>query len=160
MGLHFKPSANASYYLDVLLTAAANNSEKFNVYTPETMPERYHFAKNARIAPIYVIPNIGYVLTTHKEGDVGLSKGVSRPVPISVMSRPFVWFSEPWVRQQRTYYARHVCCARPVLYRCEGYPPRQEHPTSSALAFECRQWLALNVGLDLRDEWFPERRNL
>ncbi|KAF8500851.1 Phosphodiest-domain-containing protein [Russula emetica] len=75
MGLHFSPSVNTSYYLDVLLAAAADNSEKFNVYTPETMPERYHFAHNARIAPIYVVPNLGYVLTTRKEGDVGLSKG-------------------------------------------------------------------------------------
>jgi predicted AlkP superfamily pyrophosphatase or phosphodiesterase len=75
MGLHFNPSANTSYYLDVLQTAAAHNSEKFNVYTPETMPERYHFAHNDRIAPIYLVPNLGYVLTTRKEGDVGLSKG-------------------------------------------------------------------------------------
>lgn len=79
MGLHFNPSANTSHYLDVLLTAAADNSEKFNVYTPETMPEKYHFAHNTRIAPIYVVPNLGYVLTTRKEGDVGLSKGVCGP---------------------------------------------------------------------------------
>jgi hypothetical protein len=76
MGLHFNPSTNTSYYLDLLLSAAADNSEKFNVYTPETMPERYHFAHNTRIAPIYVVPNLGYVLTTRKDGDVGLSKGV------------------------------------------------------------------------------------
>ncbi|KAF8476639.1 Phosphodiest-domain-containing protein [Russula ochroleuca] len=69
MGLHFNPSANTSHYLDVLLAAAADNKEKFNVYTPQTMPERYHFGHSARIAPIYVIPNMGYVLTTRKEGD-------------------------------------------------------------------------------------------
>jgi hypothetical protein len=86
MGLHFNPSANTSYYLDVLLTAAAHNSEKFNVYTPETMPERYHFARNARIASIYVVPNLGYVLTTHKEGKVVLSKGVCGPLYALVMS--------------------------------------------------------------------------
>jgi hypothetical protein len=39
------------------------------------MPERYHFAGTERIAPIYVIPKIGYVLTTHAEGDTGMSKG-------------------------------------------------------------------------------------
>ncbi|TFY77705.1 hypothetical protein EWM64_g6306 [Hericium alpestre] len=75
MGLHFKPAANVSHYLDILLNASAENSEKFAVYTPETMPERYHFADNPRIAPIYVVPNIGYVLTTHAEGDVGVNKG-------------------------------------------------------------------------------------
>ena len=79
MGLHFNPLANTSHYLNVLLSAAADNSEKFNVYTPETMPERYHFAHNPRIAPIYVVPNVGYILTTHNEGDVSLIKGVRRP---------------------------------------------------------------------------------
>ncbi|KAN0127415.1 Phosphodiest domain containing protein [Lactarius tabidus] len=75
MGLHFDPSSNASHYLDILLTAADNNSEKFDVYTPQTMPQRYHFAHSTRIAPIYVVPKMGYVLTTRAEGDVGLSKG-------------------------------------------------------------------------------------
>ena len=81
MGLHFDPSANASYYLDVLLTAADASNEKFDVYTPQTMPERYHFAHSTRIAPVYVVPKMGYVLTTRAEGDVGLSKGVSEIFP-------------------------------------------------------------------------------
>ncbi|THH20578.1 hypothetical protein EW146_g790 [Bondarzewia mesenterica] len=75
MGLHFNTSDNAAYYLDVLLAAAAGNKEKFQVFTPETMPERYHFAHSPRIAPIYVVPKVGYVLTTRKDGDVGLTKG-------------------------------------------------------------------------------------
>lgn len=87
MGLHFKPGANVSHYLDVLLTAAAENSDKFDVYTPETMPERYHFAHCPRIAPVYIVPKMEHVLTTRKEGDVGLTKGVSRSSPLS--SRPF-----------------------------------------------------------------------
>src|SRR6266404_1566340 len=81
MGLHFNTWANTSYYLDVLLTAAYENSEKFDVYTPQTMPERYHFAHNTRIAPVYIVPKMGYVLTTRAEGDVGLSKGVSEIFP-------------------------------------------------------------------------------
>jgi hypothetical protein len=80
MGLHFDPLANTSHYLDILLAAAADNSEKFDVYTPQTMPERYHFAHSSRIAPIYVVPKMGYVLTNRKEGDVGLTKGVSGPL--------------------------------------------------------------------------------
>ncbi|KAI0270021.1 Phosphodiest-domain-containing protein [Gloeopeniophorella convolvens] len=75
MGLHFDHSVNESRYLEVLLAAAKENSEKFDVYTPRTMPERYHFAHSPRIAPIYVVPKMGYVLTTRKEGDVYLSKG-------------------------------------------------------------------------------------
>ncbi|KAI0036572.1 alkaline-phosphatase-like protein [Vararia minispora EC-137] len=76
MGLHFKPTTNMTDYLNVLLKAsAASSGEKFEVFTPDTMPERYHFAKNPRIAPIYIVPKMGYVLTTRKDGDVGLTKG-------------------------------------------------------------------------------------
>jgi predicted AlkP superfamily pyrophosphatase or phosphodiesterase len=77
MGLRFHANANVSRHLEVLLEASDRNPEKFDVYTHDTMPERYHFAAIERIAPIYVIPKIGYVLTTHAEGDTGMSKGVS-----------------------------------------------------------------------------------
>jgi hypothetical protein len=76
MGLRFYPGTNTSHYLDVLLDAADANGGKFEVYTHETMPERYHFAYNERIAPIYVVPRLGYALTNHKEDGVGMSKGV------------------------------------------------------------------------------------
>lgn len=76
MGLRFHESANVSLYLDVLLKAADANQRKFHVYTHETMPERYHFTRHERIAPIYIVPEIGYVLTTRAEGNVGLTKGV------------------------------------------------------------------------------------
>ena len=102
MGLHFDPSANVSHYLDVLLTAAAANSEKFDVYTPQTMPERYHFTHSTRIAPVYVVPKMGYVLTTRAEGDVGLSKGVSEILPHSnaPTSRiDYLCFAESRLRQ-------------------------------------------------------------
>lgn len=75
MGLRFYENANVSHYLDALLKAADANPEKFHVYTHETMPERYHFTKHERIAPIYVVPEIGYVLTTRAEGNVGMTKG-------------------------------------------------------------------------------------
>ncbi|KAJ7264439.1 alkaline-phosphatase-like protein [Mycena haematopus] len=75
MGLRFSANANVSHNLELLLAAAAASDGKFDVYTHETMLERYHFANNERIAPIYVVPKIGYILTTHAEGDVGMSKG-------------------------------------------------------------------------------------
>ncbi|THG95374.1 hypothetical protein EW145_g7971 [Phellinidium pouzarii] len=74
-GIRFSSKCNSTHYLDILLKAASENPEKFDVYTRETMPERYHFANNYRIAPIYVVPKIGYALTTREEGDDGLSKG-------------------------------------------------------------------------------------
>lgn len=50
---------------------------KFDVFTRETMLDRWHFAHNDRIAPIYVVPKEGYVLTDHIENGAGMSKGVS-----------------------------------------------------------------------------------
>ncbi|KAG5348685.1 hypothetical protein C0989_008930, partial [Termitomyces sp. Mn162] len=40
MGIRFRPSSNSTKYLELLLRAAEENPEKFNVYTHETMPER------------------------------------------------------------------------------------------------------------------------
>ena len=77
MGLHFSPEANSTMYLNILLEAAKNNSERFDVYTHDTMPERYHFSHNPRIAPIYIIPKYGYALTTRARGELGMIKGVS-----------------------------------------------------------------------------------
>lgn len=77
MGLRFASEANQTHYLNLLLEASDARPEAFDVYTHETMPERYHFVNNERIAPIYVVPKIGYALTTKKEGNVGMTKGVS-----------------------------------------------------------------------------------
>ena len=39
MGLRFAPEANSTAYLNILLEAAKKNSEKFDVYTHETITE-------------------------------------------------------------------------------------------------------------------------
>ncbi|KAJ7274265.1 alkaline-phosphatase-like protein [Mycena rebaudengoi] len=75
MGMRFVPGANVSHHVEVLRSAAAARPGTFEVYTHETMPERWHFARSERIAPVYVVPYIGYALTTREEGDVGMSKG-------------------------------------------------------------------------------------
>ncbi|KAF9783199.1 Phosphodiest-domain-containing protein [Thelephora terrestris] len=75
MGLRFSPEANTTAYLEVLLEAAKNNREKFDVYTQETMPKRYHYSHTPRIAPIYIIPKYGYALTTSVRGKSGMTKG-------------------------------------------------------------------------------------
>ena len=41
------------------------------------MPPRYHFAANERIAPIWVVPKLGYALTSKTMGEDGMSIGVS-----------------------------------------------------------------------------------
>ncbi|KAJ5698743.1 pyrophosphatase/phosphodiesterase [Penicillium macrosclerotiorum] len=40
------------------------------VYTRETMPERYHFSNNERIAPLWVIPKTGWAIVERPEFDV------------------------------------------------------------------------------------------
>ncbi|KAF7314540.1 Type I phosphodiesterase nucleotide pyrophosphatase [Mycena kentingensis (nom. inval.)] len=76
MGLRFASDANVSRNLALLRAEAAKDGGKrFSVYTKDDMPARWHFANNERIAPIWVVPKIGYVLTTREEGDVGMSKG-------------------------------------------------------------------------------------
>lgn len=77
VGVRFHPETNSSHYLNVLLEAAAESNGKFEVYTHETMPDRWHFAHNDRIAPIYIIPNEGYALTDRIENGTGMNKGVS-----------------------------------------------------------------------------------
>ena len=77
MGLRFKPGANVTKYIELLQSAAAANPGKFNTYTPDTMPEGYHFTNNNRIAPVWVVPNITYILTDRKTGDSHMPNGVS-----------------------------------------------------------------------------------
>ncbi|KIY45676.1 nucleotide pyrophosphatase [Fistulina hepatica ATCC 64428] len=75
IGLRFRAGADEAALLARLGKAAADQPERFAVYTHATMPERYHFSHNERIAPIYIVPHIGYVLSTRAIGDDGLNKG-------------------------------------------------------------------------------------
>jgi hypothetical protein len=72
-----RQSQDEAKYLAKLL-AAANGiyKGKIDVYTPETMPERWHFSHGRRIAPIYVVPKMDYALTNSVENGEGMSKGV------------------------------------------------------------------------------------
>ena len=99
MGLRFSPGANTSAYLDMLLEAAKNNPEKFDVYTHETMPQRYHYSRTPRIAPIYVVPKYGYALTTSVRGKSHMTKGVRSFSPIPTDHRLNLALStEPRIR--------------------------------------------------------------
>lgn len=64
MGLRFNASEDEidSYYLK-LLRASYVNGAGFDVYSHKTMPTRYHFSHNDRIAPLYIVPHEGYALT-------------------------------------------------------------------------------------------------
>ncbi|RPD62707.1 Phosphodiest-domain-containing protein [Lentinus tigrinus ALCF2SS1-7] len=75
MGFRFDTEENTEKYYNVLLNASALSDGKFDVFTHATMPERWHFVNNQRIAPIYVVPRIGYALTNRIENGSGMNKG-------------------------------------------------------------------------------------
>ena len=82
VGLRFREGTNSTKYLE-LLEAAASNQPGFGVYTHETMPKRWYFAQNPRIAPIYVVPHIGWAIINRDEHEGKVSgtyspKGVRR----------------------------------------------------------------------------------
>jgi predicted AlkP superfamily pyrophosphatase or phosphodiesterase len=69
-GLRLKdPSRDVPLLYEQLLKEA-EKSEGFDVYTLETMPERYHFTNNKRIAPLWVIPRTGWAVVERKAFDV------------------------------------------------------------------------------------------
>ena len=51
-----------------------NGTEHMDVYYKEDIPDRYHFKKNPRIAPVYAIAELGYLISTQKGGYSNLSK--------------------------------------------------------------------------------------
>lgn len=52
------------------LSKAAKEAGTFDVYTLETMPERYHFSHNPRIAPLWVVPKTGWLVIEREEFDI------------------------------------------------------------------------------------------
>ena len=88
MGLWFQDGVDATAALSRLVPAS--ESRKFDVYTTDTythitsdliamaptMPERYHYSSSQRLAPIWVIPRMGYALTDRIENGSQMTIGV------------------------------------------------------------------------------------
>lgn len=65
-GLHFDEEGDLEPVMQRL--KAASTGEKrlnFTTYTPATMPERWHFSHGPRIAPVYLVPDLGWIITDH-----------------------------------------------------------------------------------------------
>lgn len=76
-GLRPKKPSDLQPLYDTLLAAAAKNPN-FEVYLRDkNMPERYHFSKNERIAPLWIVPKTGWAIAMKKDFDVkeALEKG-------------------------------------------------------------------------------------
>jgi predicted AlkP superfamily pyrophosphatase or phosphodiesterase len=73
-GLRPKDPTHLQGLYDVLSAEAAVNPN-FDVYLRDkNMPERYHFSKNERIAPLWIIPKTGWAIVTKTEFDVADAK--------------------------------------------------------------------------------------
>jgi len=69
-GLRLKdPDRDIPIMHEQLLTAAKEHGT-FDVYTLDTMPERYHFTNNPRIAPLWVVPKTGWLVIEKEEFDI------------------------------------------------------------------------------------------
>ncbi|KAE8552343.1 hypothetical protein EYB25_006237 [Talaromyces marneffei] len=60
--------------LELLKTQLADKAKEFSdgieVYTKDTMPERWHFTNNDRIAPLWIIPKAGWAVVERPDFDV------------------------------------------------------------------------------------------
>ena len=68
-GLRPKTSEGRKILEEQLQSVAPNYSHAVEIYTLETMPERYHFTNNHRIAPLWVIPKTGWAIVERPEFD-------------------------------------------------------------------------------------------
>ncbi|KAF4629367.1 hypothetical protein G7Y89_g8777 [Cudoniella acicularis] len=77
-GLRPKDPSHLQSLYDTLAKEAAKNPN-YEVYLRDVnMPERYHFSKNERIAPLWIIPKTGWAIVTKEEFNVaeGIEKGI------------------------------------------------------------------------------------
>ncbi|KAG8214524.1 alkaline-phosphatase-like protein [Butyriboletus roseoflavus] len=87
-GLRFSEGTDERVVLEKLIRASNEPqfSGKFQVYATDSyaggyleeataMPSRYHFSASERIAPIWVVPKLGYALTSREMGEDGMSIG-------------------------------------------------------------------------------------
>jgi len=68
-GLHPKRPEDLSVLQEQLEKVASEYEHAVEIYTKETMPERYHFSNNDRIAPLWVIPKTGWAIVERPEFD-------------------------------------------------------------------------------------------
>lgn len=73
-GLRPKKQSDLQGLYDTLLAESVTNPN-FEVYLrDENMPERYHFSKNERIAPLWVVPKTGWAIVHKEDFDVKEAK--------------------------------------------------------------------------------------
>lgn len=75
-GLHFEKDEDVQPVLAKLKEASTGEHRyNFTAYTPATMPERWHFSHGPRIAPVYIVPDLGWIITDRVSalcGEIGV----------------------------------------------------------------------------------------
>ena len=69
-GLRLKDPERDVPILYQKLLGVAEETGTFDVYTLDTMPTRYHFTNNDRIAPLWVVPKTGWAVVERTDFDV------------------------------------------------------------------------------------------
>ena len=69
-GLRLKNPAREVPVLYEQLLEESEKSQGFDVYTLDTMPERYHFTNSKRIAPLWIVPRTGWAIVEKEDFDV------------------------------------------------------------------------------------------
>ncbi|KAJ9314305.1 hypothetical protein DTO271D3_5534 [Paecilomyces variotii] len=68
-GLRPKRPEDLPILQEQLEKAKADYADKVEIYSRDTMPERYHFSNNERIAPLWVIPKTGWAVVERPDFD-------------------------------------------------------------------------------------------
>jgi predicted AlkP superfamily pyrophosphatase or phosphodiesterase len=76
-GLRMKADKDLRPMYEALLAKSANNPN-IEVYLRENMPKRYHFSKNERIAPLWIIPKTGWAIVERKDFDIQEAKKTNK----------------------------------------------------------------------------------
>lgn len=73
-GLRPKNASDLRGLYDIMTVESVQNPN-FDVYLrDENMPERYHFSKNERIAPLWIVPKTGWAIVHKEDFDVKQAK--------------------------------------------------------------------------------------
>ncbi|KAK4052450.1 hypothetical protein OIV83_002252 [Microbotryomycetes sp. JL201] len=72
-GLRFKDHIDSDLMLAKLVNASSQPNSGFRVFTHDTMPQEWHFSGNPRIAPIYVVPDLGWAISDRHDFHVKMN---------------------------------------------------------------------------------------
>lgn len=121
------------------LVEKAKTNPNFEVYLRDVnMPEKYHFSKNDRIAPLWIVPQTGWAIVTKKEFNVEEAK--SKALYITLVDCTGTTTSTRSCEQ--SLWLEGPRSRTPQIARLESFVSTK--PGSGALVIVCRKKLTLH----------------